>query len=884
MSLLRAIRFRVRALSRKRKLDAEMDEEMRFHLDMQTRANIDAGMDAEEARYAALRKFGWVEKIKETAREERGVRWLETFVQDIRYGVRILLKNPGFTAVAVLTLALGIGASSSAFSFVRGLWFNPFQFPRMDRLVTVWVNAPKEVITRDGVPPATFRDVQSQTVSYSALAAYDWWVADLSQSAEPARVTGARVTPEFFNVVGLPPKLGRVFGTEVHGGGEDDVVVLSYGLWQRSFGGDRGVLNSTVRLDGRPYTVVGVMPEECVLPMGAEFWTPLVLPLETWAQRKSPQFYVAGRLKAEVTFAQAQSELRLVSDRLAKQFPDTHANHNLFLISLRERLVDYAGASNYLFISITATVLVLLLACANVAILQLARGATRLKEIAIRMALGAGRRRIIDQLLIESLALAFTGGALGLLVADWSIYVIKGNLPAELIAQVPGSKTIGLNGPTLAFTLVLAAFTGIFSGMAPALAISGTALGPVLKEAAPTNSGRQQHALHTIMVVSQVALALVLVIGAVLLAKSLNSLVNQPLGFNPIGVLTMNIHLPKRTHPLNHQVTAFCDEFTRSISLIPSVKSVAAANSLPFVSSSTSEIHVEGTPPSGLSNPAQFIGFQAVSPSYFGVMEIPLVRGRTFSESDTSTSLPTAVVSEAVVRRYWPNEEPLGRRIQIRGIGKDSDWFTVVGVVGDVERDWFSRGKDGVYVPLVQVADRYIHFIARTDGSPTTLLPAIRAQLKRIAPDLALLDAKTVEKAVFEPLAGARIIAGVVGAIALIALSLSTVGIYSVMAYSVSQRTHEIGVRMALGAQRVDVVRLILAKVVKLAAVGLVIGVPAAIGLSKVMASQLQGLVMLEPIGMLIGALALAGSALLAGLVPTLRATKVDPLVALRYE
>ncbi len=809
---------------------------------------------------------------------------MNALFQDLKYGLRMLAKNPGFTAVAVLTLALGIGANTSVFTAVNALLLHPFPFEHLDRLVAVWETAPKQNENHAAVAPANFRDWREQSHSFQDLAAGHGWEVNLTGTGVAERVDGYRVTPRFFPLFGMPAQLGRTLSAQDFEPGRSSVVVVGYGFWQRRLGANPAVIGSRVRLNNEEFTIIGVMPVGFEYPVGIEVWGPFDLRDAEQTDRANHYVRVIGRLKPGVSMAQAQADLQAIAGRLAQQFPPTNAGHSVRLVNLVDELLS--GSREFVLVLMGAAGFVLLLACANVANLQLARGSARQKEIAVRVALGASRGGIARQLLIESVLQSMLGGLAGLVLASWELGWMRQSVPAFIMQHIPGFAHLRVDGYVLAFTAGVAVAAGILAGLAFAWHASRTDLNETLKESSRgAGSSSSSHRLRGLLVVTEIALALVLLTGAGLMVQGFRHLAKTELGFDRQNVLTFQIALPESKYHEPNQVREFYDRLVERLDALPGVEAAGAALSLPGQWDwNRTQYAAENQPPASPGK-MRLTFMEAVTPEIFRALRISLVAGRALSAQDGPDQRRVVVLNTSFARQLWPGENPLGKRLHFGSTESVAPWCTVVGVVGDIKPSpWDDQAPPMAYLPLTQVTYNSLSMAIRTHGDPTALVAAARAQVQALDPEQPVFEVRTLEKIIDDDLSGVRASASMMMVYGLIALVLSASGIFGLMAYSVSQRTHEIGVRMALGAQHQNILRMVVGQALKLALFGLAIGVPAALALTRALSSLLFGVVHIDAPVFVGFTLLLALVAAIAAYLPARRATKVDPMVALRYE
>jgi putative ABC transport system permease protein len=797
----------------------------------------------------------------------------------------MLLKKPGFTTIAVVTLAFGIGANTAIFSLTNALVLRPFDFYDLDRLVSVFGTTPQQGGNLSGTAPADFADLRRQQTVFADMAASRWSNSNLTGAGEPERVQNVEVTASFFRLLGKEVALGRTFLPEEEQAGAGQVAVLSYGLWQRRFGADPKIVGETISLDEKAYTVIGVMPERFDFPKPVELWTPLALDKESWNERRWQSLSVVARLKDGVESAQANAEVETLARRLAEQYPQTNAGRGA-TTRLLSRSAN--GQYNEVFLNLlmAATGFVLLIACVNIANMQLARASSRSRELAVRAALGARRLALARQLLTESLLLSLLGGVCGLLVSFWFLDYIRGGIPLDQVRYISGWEQFRVDYRVMIFALAVSMASGVVFGLFPALQSSKPNLNEALKEGGRSDgagAGRQR--LRKALIVAEVALALVLLVGAGLMVKGFAQLTEkQHQGFDPRHVLTLRATLPPSRFAEGRQIAAFHRQAQERLSALPGVESASSASFLPGSNDWDSiEFQIDGRP-APLPREEREITYQKAGADYFRTVRIPIVKGRAFSANDVDGAPRVAVISETLARRYFPNEDPIGRRVKA-GAAESAQWYTIIGVAGDTSRFMFDRETPPMlYLPNQQIPDRGAYFVIRVSGEPMSAVPSVRAQIAALDDKLPLYEIKSHEQVIVDDLAGLGLATELMAMFGALALALAAIGVYGVMAYAVSQRTREIGVRLALGAQPRDVFRLIVGQSLKLAALGLAIGLPAALALGRLMAGALFGVVALDPLTFVGFTLLLTCVALLAGYLPARRAMKVDPMVALRCE
>jgi putative ABC transport system permease protein len=813
---------------------------------------------------------------------------METLIQDIRVGSRMLRKAPAFTIVAVVVLALGIGANTAIFSVVNAVLLKPLPFPESDRLMQVWhVPPPKSFhgMTRFSVSPANYLDWVNQNRVFEQMAIYGFWATTLTGRGQPEAISGIGVSNDFFSVLKVQPLLGRTFLPEENDAGRGHVAVLSQGFWQTHFGSDPGILGQTILLNHESYVVVGIIASKFAFPPSTnpksqpQLWTPLAWTDKDRAVRGNHNYHVIGRLRPGTDLTQAQAEMSTISRRLEQTYPEDDKGWGAVVVPMRDQLVGDARPA--LLVLLGAVGFVLLIACANVANLVLVRTLARQKEIAIRAALGASSLRVLRQILSETILLSLTGGIVGLLFAHFAVRLII----AFLSQSLPRVVDVTVDAWVLSFTLGISLFTGIVAGLVPALRASKANLNDSLKQGlGRTDADSTGNRTRGVLVVSEIALSLVLLIGAGLMIRSLSRLRNVDPGLDSHNVVTMSLALPGTKYSNPQQQIAFFDQLLARMRALPGVESVGAIDSLPLEEGGSSQpVAIEGQPLLAMSEQPE-VAVRVVEPGYFQTMRIPVVQGRPLSPADNIDRPSVIVVSQSTAQRFWPGENPLGKRLKMSFFPEKSR--EVVGVVGDVKQD----GLDVVepvatlYLPQAQYTVPYLSLVVRTTSQPTALSSALTAAVHELDREQPVRDVVTMDDILADSVSHQRFHMLMLAGFSGLALLLAAIGIYSVLSYSVRRRVREIGVRMALGAQRGDILRMILGQGTKLALIGAGIGVAGALALTRLMSSQLFGVTATDPITFVSVSALILLVALLACYIPAQRATKVDPMVALRYE
>lgn len=823
-----------------------------------------------------------------------GANHMETFWKDLRYGWRMLRRNPGFAVVAVLTLAIGIGANAAIFSVINTILLQPLPFKDSSRIMNVWDTDPNRGITSGTVSAAEFLDWREMNRSFSELDAFRTSYVTLTGNGDPEQVWGVQISGGFFRMLGVEPALGRDFRPEEETPGHEQVILISHSLWERRFGANPAILGKSILLDYKPYTIIGVLPKDFSMfgtSTSLDVWLPFAFN-RAQLNREDHELIVFGRLRNGVSIPQAQAEMETIQANLKKQYPGVDQENGIRVASFSDNLS--AKIRPALLVIMAAVGFVLLIACANVANLMLARAASREREIALRSTLGAGHRRILRQLLTESVLLALIGGAFGVLVAFGGLRLLHYALPPAGPGEIPHSAGIGIDWRVLVFTIGVSLLTGILFGLAPALQISRSHLSESLKEGSRgSTSGRRSHLVRSGLVVSEVALSLMLLVGAGLLLRSFVILLTQDLGFNPSNVLTMQVWLPANHYPEEARVIDYFQQATDRIAALPSVESASAIDFLPLTRwTSFCNFDIAGRTPPSEKEPFTS-HYRVIDWRYFRTMGTPVKEGRGFAASDTANSQPVAIINQALAQRYWPNQNPLGKLIRIHhqspvptyDADKQAGWLTIVGVVASTQDwEWGESQLPLLYLPFVQNPSRLMRFVVRSHGDISALTAGVRHVTASIDPDQPVTDVHTMDGLLAAALSQRRLSMTLLVIFAAIASILAAIGIYGVLAYAVTQRWHEIGIRMALGAEPRDVLRMVVGDGMRLAGLGLAIGLVASLVLMRYLRSELYGVKSSDPLTFVCVAVGLLLVAFAACYFPARRATKVDPLAALRYE
>lgn len=891
--------FRLRALFRRGVVERELDQELQFHLGKQIDKYISVGLTRAEAARRVRLEFGGLDHAKEQCRDVRGVKWIEDLARDLTYGLRMMGQNPGFTAVAVLTIAIGIGASTAIFSSDDAVLFRVLPYQNPERLVQIFQKyLPRPTTDRMPVAPANYLDWQTDTKSVEAFAAYKLANFNLSGGNDPERVRAAQVSPNLFTLLGVSPVRGRGFQTTEDAAG-GAVAILSYGLWQRRFGSNKAILGESIKANDRFYIVIGVMPPGFRFPIGwlssdVEIWTPLVLDASQKASRKDITLDVVARLRPRVTLKQAQASLDLVSQRLSRSFPDTNKDWGTNIMPLTERGVsDYRGLLVFLSLAVG---LVLLIACANVANLLLARGVARQRELTVRTALGARRQRLVRQLLTEGVLLSIVGGSVGIAFAYWGIRVLAALPPASELQDL---KHVALNSPVLGFSFGATILTGLLFSLFPALTVSDISLhGTLQKSSRSSSENVRRNRVKVGLIVSELALTVALLVCASSVLKSFHSYMSIDPGFDATNVLTMRMVLPTGRYKQPQQWSSFFERVVGEIATIPGVTAAAVGSGAPMEGAgSVFKYNMAGKPAAESMDQRDIAEYFKITPDYFRATGIKLLRGRNLLPSDTAGTPPVAVVNEEFVKREFGKADAIGQRIELHGdvnksVGSELERapLQIVGVVADTKEYGLYHGTPVmIYVPLSQDSQPSMALLVKSTGDPTGLLPEIRRRLLKLDPDQPVYNIRSLQQISDENHAFFRFNTWLLTVFATMALLLSLIGIYGVISYAVGQRTKEFGVRLALGASQRQILGLVLKQAGWLSAIGIGLGVALSWPALRLLARSLKESMYLDLVGTGAGLLVATCAAtilamLLASFIPARRATKIDPIEALRFE
>ncbi|MBS1791410.1 MAG: ABC transporter permease [Acidobacteria bacterium] len=796
---------------------------------------------------------------------------MATLLQDVRYGVRMFFKTPGFSLIAVLTLALGIGANTAIFSVVNAVILKPLPYSEPERIVRMYGKFSQG--NQAATSPPDFLDYRAQNHTFEEFAATRSGSFNLTGGVEPERILGADVTANFFQTLGIKLVQGRTFSPEEEQEGKERVAIISEALWQRRFGGDANVIGKTLSLDGQHHTIVGIAPNLGRIPDETDVWRPLTFDRPNMKIRRFHFLRAFGRLKSGVTMQQAQADVDAIAVGLEKQYPESNTSWRLRMVALRDELLG--NVRTPLYVLLGAVAFVLLIACANVANLLLARAAGRQKEIAIRCALGAGRWRLTRQLLTESILLSIVGGAIGFLLALWGTEALV-KLAAD---SVPRAGEIGMDKSVLGFTMLLSVLTGVIFGLVPAWQASRQDINESLKDGSKGTAARNMRTRGG-LVVAEIALALILLVGAGLLVQSFWRLQDVDPGFNPRNVLTMRMFLPESKYAEEGRSRAFFEQVLQRVAALPGVQAVGTTTQLPMRGGGDTYFKIEGRPFQGANQQVTALNPTA-SHDYFRAMGIPLLKGRAFTEQETKETAKVVIINESFARTYFSDEDPLGKRLII----DDGQPLTceIIGVARDIKQfSLASQSSPTMYMPSIETG--FANLVVRTSGDPLALASAVRTAVQSVDKDQPVFSVRSMEQVLATSVAEPRFRTILLGVFAAVALGLATIGIYGVMAYTVAQRTHEIGIRMALGAGKSDVLWLVVKQGMALTIGGIVLGIGAALALTRLLSGLLFGVGADDPLTFVLIAVMLTTVALLACWIPARSATKVDPLIALRQE
>jgi putative ABC transport system permease protein len=863
----------------RRKRYHELAESIREHLEEKIEDLMEEGLSREEATYKARREFGNVTLIEERSREVWQWTRLEALYQDLRFGVRMLLKKPGFALIVVITLALGIGANTAIFSVAHAVILNPFPYPDHSRIYYLYQNLPKiNVQGYFGASGNGFYEIAQRKAFERVAAAEATLSRNLTGGLEPERITGARVSADFFPLLGVNPLLGRTIMAEDQGPRGERVLVINHSLWQRRFGGKPEVIGQKVFLDDEPYTLVGVMPPHFFFEDREAY-----IPFEFDLKNDSRRLYVVVRLKSGVSLEQANAELEVMARNQEKAYGSQYPmliGRTVYLQSIREVL--FGQINQVLTILIGAAGLVLLIACANIANLSLARGTGRTREIALRATLGADRFRIVRQLLTESMALALLGGTVGVLLAFIGVGAIVAMLPPNTIR---GELGVSINGPVLFGAFIVSLISALLFGLWPALSLSKPDLNNALKEGGQTSAGLGHARARSMLVVFQVAISLVLLVTTGLMVRSLVRLLFVDPGFNPENVLTMRVNIPPASAGGGDRNMAVLQQLSERISTVPGVQSAGLATTMPFVESMTAPITAEGIGVQGAQT--ENVDHRTISTNYLQLMGIRLIEGEGFTAEDKQGAPSVVIVNQTMARRFWPNESAVGKRLKGGEANSAGPWRTVKGVVADSgQRSLSASINPEVYLPHLQdpTCCRRMNLVMRTKVEPISLIGPIRREIRSVNKNQPVYQVMTMEEAIAKSISTQRFVMTLMLIFAALALVLATVGVYGVISYSVAQCTHEFGIRIALGGQASDVLKLVVGHGMVLVSIGVLIGLCAAFALTRLAKHLLFGVSATDPLTFVLCSLLLTLVALLACWVPAHKATKVDPLIAIRCE
>ena len=887
MSLLQTIADGLRSLFRKERVERELDEELNGFLEMAAEEKMKEGIPRKQALRAVRLEQGGPDVTKEAVRSSGWESMVETCWQDVRFGARMLAKHRLTTLVSIIALALGIGANTAMFSLAEAFLLHPAPFENAHRIVALVNSRPQQNVDISGVAPATYFDWRKEARSFDEIGAYAWGQINLTGDGHPEKVQAFLVSANLFGMLGVQPKMGRTFAPDEEQPGNDQEIILGHALWQERYASDPQILGKRVKVGGKSYNIIGVMPKGFDFPLPAEAWIPLSMDLKTSQSRDQRWLWVLGHLKPGLSFSEAAAEMRGIALRQAEAYPDTNKGWILRPMPLDESITSTL-TRQYTVLLMGAVGFVLLIACADVANVQFARMSGRSNEFAVRTALGGSRWRIVRQLLTESILLSAAGAAVGLLIAQWALRMILSHMPPDIARFIAGWKTIRLDTNAFLFTLVIVVVSGILSGIAPSLLASRANLVESMKEGGRGSTlSRARRRLRAALVVAEISLALVLLVGAGLLVKNFQGLLNVNESYSPQNLLTMNLALPDTQYPTPARRLAFHEQVLQRLNTMPGVQNAAIVTHVPYADgglAGTDDFSIEGRPLAHRGEVRNAI-IQTTSPNYFALMNIALRRGRLLSDSDGAEAPAVAVISESLAQRYFSGTNPLGAHIKVGAMESDRPWMTIVGVVDDVHYSWIEKENvPTVYGPFRQAPPNYTTILLRTPGDPLQLISAVRAEIGSLDPELPLYNIKSMDRVIMDSIIGIAYVATMMTVLGGIALVLASVGVFGVMSYSVSERAHEIGVRMSLGARAGDILAMVLRNGMTMTAIGLVIGLPIAFALARALASLLFGVEAADPFSFIGLPLILTAVAALACYLPARRAASLDPLRVLRYE
>jgi predicted permease len=861
-------------LFRRKKIDHDLEAEVRSYSAMLEDEKLSAGMNVAEAKRNARIDMVGHQQLKEEIRSARTGAWIETLAQDLRFAARTLRKNPGFTAIAILTLALGIGANAAIFSLVDAVLLHPLPFRAPNQLVMLWEKPPN--FDHNTISALTFLDWKDQSRSFQSIAGIAAGTSAITGGAEAQQVRSQRVSANYFDILGINPQFGRAFTSTDEQPGNENVAIISYGLWTRRFGRDPSALNTSLTIDGKVVTLIGVLPPNFRLIGQCDLWMPLVLQHDA-AKRDSHFLQAIARLKPDASIAAARAEMSSIAAGIARISPDTNKGWGVRVSPLQEDLLgaDIRTTSQIL---LGAVGFVLLIACANVASLLLVRGAGRTREIAVRASLGASRLRIARQLITESLLLALAGAGVGLFLAKIAVETAPSWLPP---GTLPALVQLNLNWRVLAFSLFAAILTGVLCGIAPTLYAGRIDLNTALRNSGYLSSAGSR--LRRGLAIAEIAMVMILMAGGALLFRTLLNLEHVDRGYRADRVLTFHLSLPPNRYASADAINNFHQKTLDELNVLPGVRAAALAYDLPLEGWSFGEPFQASGSAVGSAATRPFAHMQGVSTRYFETLGIPLMRGRTFTAADSAKSEPVCIINDGLARKYFPEKNPVGQKLIVGNAASQS--CAIVGVIGQVKIEGPAEpSRFELYIPFVQDENPAVAFALRTDADPNSLIPSVRNIVQKLDRDLPVTNLRTIEDIASDSVARPRFRAALIGAFAALALVLALIGIYGVLAYSVGQRTREFGIRMALGARRPEILRLVVGDGLRIALIGVAIGIFASAALTHYLRATLWGVEPLDPITFIVVPLALLFVALAACYIPARRATKVDPLIALRYE